>query len=147
MMFFAGLAAAALAGCSSPGGGGAVPDAGRDTAVYEVAVSLPDGCPPAAGNANGVGQPCTPGGGECKGSLHCSCDQFLGVQLTGIPCLCTLLNFASGTIPDGGTPCTNVPMSYCGAGATCCPYQSVGYYCAPDVCLADGVCPPVAPGP
>jgi hypothetical protein len=143
-----GAAAAGLLGCSS-GGGGAVSDAaaGLD-AVYEVAVSLPDGCPPATGNAIGVGLPCTTGGNECKSkNLQCSCDPFLGAQISGIPCLCTNVGLTSTAVPDGGTTCDNIPASFCGAGAKCCPYLGAGYYCVPDICLAGDLCPDVSGGP
>jgi hypothetical protein len=142
------LLLAGAAGACSSGGGGDLSDGGGGDLVYEVAVMLPDGCPPATGNEKGVGLPCTQGGNECKAvssNLQCSCDPLFGAQLVGIPCLCTLVNLAQ-SVPDGGTPCDNIPAGFCGSAATCCPYMTVGYFCSPDICLADGICPDVSGG-
>jgi hypothetical protein len=137
MMF----ALAAGLACSS-GGGGAIPDAGPHDAVIELSLNLPDGCPPATANNECVGKPCTMGGHEC-GNMQCTCDPFLGVQLEGIPCFCTKFDLTL-SVPDGGTPCSEAPMSYCGSMAQCCSYMSAGYYCLPNACLAGGVCPQVS---
>jgi hypothetical protein len=140
------LGAASIAGCSA-GGGGQIPDAGSADAVFEVALNLPDGCPPPIGNDKGVGKPCTRGGGECgptTGDLHCTCDNFLGIRLDGVPCLCTILTVNS--TPDAGDLCASLPADHCGSTASCCPYMSAGTYCAPSICLAAGVCPDVSAG-
>jgi hypothetical protein len=135
-------AAAGGGGCSS-GGGGAIPDAGPHDAVFEVALNLPDGCPSGVANEKGIGRPCTKGGGECGSNLNCSCDPFLGIQLEGVPCFCTQFNLTV-SVPDGGMPCDQAPASYCGTATSCCSYMSVGYYCLPNVCLADSACPQVS---
>jgi hypothetical protein len=138
---------ATAAGCSA-GGGGAIPDAGAHDAIFEVSVNVPDGCPPATENNFGVGRPCTMGGHECASggnNLQCSCDPIFGAQIQGIPCFCSRLNLTT-SVPDGGTPCdmlSNV-QSFCGTGASCCSYLTVGYYCLPNVCLDQGTCPPVS---
>lgn len=129
------------AGCSS-GGGGTIPDAGPHDAVFELALNLPDGCPPATPNSLGIGKPCTMGGHEC-GSLQCSCDPFLGIQLEGVPCFCTQFDLTL-SVPDGGAPCDLAPANYCGSVTSCCSYMSVGYYCLPNACLTGGACPQVS---
>jgi len=135
----AGLALAA--GCSA-GGGGAV-EGGVHDAVYEIGLDLPPGCPPDAGNTLGVGTPCTRGGHECKGNTLCTCDNFLGVQLVGVPCYCTLAQLAQ---PGATDPC-GPPLSptFCGPGASCCPYQTAAAYCVPNICLPGGMCPDTGP--
>jgi len=134
------LVLALIAGASacSAGGGGAY-DGGVDGGLYEVSLDLPDGCPPEAGNEKGVGAPCTKGGGQCKGDLHCACDPFLGVQLAGVPCICTLGQLAqTGSTDPCGAP---LPKDFCGSNATCCPYQTAAAFCVPSICLPGGACP------
>jgi hypothetical protein len=132
----------AASACSA-GGGGAV-EGGVHDAVFEVTLYLPDGCPPEAGNDKGIGTPCTMGGGECKGELKCACDPAFGIQLTGVPCFCTLVQLAQTNSTDPcGPPLTS---DFCGGGAMCCPYQTVAAYCVPSICLQDNMCPdPNAP--
>jgi hypothetical protein len=135
-----------LAACSG-GSSGPVYDA----AVYDVDVELPDGCPPAEGNEKGIGITCTQGGGECMRAgmppdLRCTCDPAFGIQLTGVPCVCTLV----GINPDPATvqdACTLLQSGYCGSEATCCPYMNVGYFCSPNICLPDGQCIVFTDGP
>jgi hypothetical protein len=138
------LCALAGAACSA-GGGGMVPDA-HPVDAYEVSLDLPAGCPPEAGNEKGVGKPCTVGGNECpnNGTLQCTCDTFLGIKLVGVPCFCTLVTVNSN--PDAGDLCAALPTNYCGTNAGCCSYLSIGTYCAPNICLPEGVCPPVSVG-
>jgi hypothetical protein len=140
------LTLCALAGVAcSAGGGGMVPDA-HPVDAYEVSLDLPAGCPPEAGNEKGVGKPCTVGGNECpnNGTLQCTCDTFLGIKLVGVPCFCTLVTVNSN--PDAGDLCAALPNNYCGTNAGCCSYLSIGTYCAPSICLPEGVCPPVSIG-
>jgi hypothetical protein len=140
------LTLCALAGVAcSAGGGGMVPDA-HPVDAYEVSLDLPAGCPPEAGNEKGVGKPCTVGGNECpnNGTLQCTCDTFLGIKLVGVPCFCTLVTVNSN--PDAGDLCAALPTNYCGTNAGCCSYLSIGTYCAPNICLPEGVCPPVSVG-
>jgi hypothetical protein len=138
---FGALAFGALASCT-PGGGGAI-DGGQRDAVYEVSLNLPDGCPPPSGNDKGVGAPCTMGGKQCKSPLHCTCDPAFGVQLSGVPCICTLFQLAEvGSADPCGAP---LPANFCGSNATCCSYLTVGAYCVPSICLEGNVCPVVAP--
>jgi hypothetical protein len=138
------LSAIAALGCSA-GGGGQVPDA-HPVDAYEVGLDLPAGCPPAAGNEKGVGKPCTTGGNECpnNGTLQCTCDPFLGIKLVGVPCFCTLVSVNSN--PDAGDLCAALGASFCGTNAGCCSYLNIGTYCAPDICLAGGMCPPISVG-
>jgi hypothetical protein len=143
MRFFSfwscGLAlAVTVAACSS---GSSSP--AHDAAVYDLALDLPPGCPPASGNEKGVGIPCTKGGGECTKAgvppnLLCTCDEAYGLQLNGVPCLCTLvgINFSTA-VTD---PCGAQTSPPCGSNATCCNYMSQGYFCSPDVCLPGGAC-------
>jgi hypothetical protein len=128
----------AAAGCSA-GGGGAVEGGVRD-AVYEVSLTLPDGCPPATPNEKGVGTACTMGGNQCASPLRCTCDAFVGVQLVGVPCICTLAAFAQVGSTD---PCKDsVPATFCGNNAVCCNYLTAAAYCVPGICLPDGnMCP------
>jgi hypothetical protein len=139
MRRLASLLLAIVSAACSAGGGGAY-DGGRD-AVYEVSLDLPPGCPPATANEKGVGAACTKGGGQCKNGLRCTCDPFFGVQLEGVPCICTLATFATvGSVE----PCVDsVPANYCGANATCCSYLTTAVYCLPSICVPDGVCPEV----
>ena len=126
----------AIGGCSA-GGGGAI-DGGVHDAVYEVSLNLPDGCPPPSGNEKGVGTPCTMGGGECKGGLRCTCDPALGALLVGVPCFCTLAQFAqTGSTNPCGAP---LPADFCGSNATCCNYLTAAAYCVPSICLPDQMC-------
>jgi hypothetical protein len=139
------LALAAAAGCSA-GGGGQIPDA-HVVDAYEVGLDLPPGCPPATGNDKGVGKPCTMGGNQCGGGgLLCTCDVFNGIQLVGVPCICTLATLGSGD-PDAGDICANLPSNFCGTNAKCCAYMTLGTYCAPNICLPGGACPDVVTGP
>jgi len=138
------LALIACLGACSAGGGGAIEGGVVDGAgLYEVSLDLPDGCPPPAGNEKGVGTPCTMGGGQCKGNLHCACDKTLGVTLVGVPCFCTMFQLA----PTGSTdPCgPPLPANFCGSNATCCPYMTTVAYCVPSICLADNMCPAAGP--
>jgi hypothetical protein len=141
------LTLCALGGVAcSAGGGGMVPDA-HPVDAYEVSLDLPPGCPPAAGNEKSVGKPCTVGGNECpnNGMLQCTCDTFLGIKLVGVPCFCTLVTLNTGS-PDAGDLCAAQAPNACGSNAGCCSYLSVGTYCAPDICLPGGMCPPVSVG-
>jgi hypothetical protein len=127
-------------GCSA-GGGGAY-DGGVPDGVYEVSLDLPPGCPPAAGNEAGVGAPCTMGGHECSHGTTCACDKTLGIQLKGVPCICTKFQIAQTADPCGPP----LPSTFCGSGAKCCPYLTAAAYCVPDICLPGGMCPdPTAP--
>jgi hypothetical protein len=131
-----------LAGGCSAGGGGAV-DGGLRDAVFEVSLNLPDGCPPVDGNDKGVGTPCTMNGGQCPTGLACTCDRTLGVQLTGVPCFCTLLQLAQA---NSTNPCVDsVQGDFCGSNATCCSYMTAAAYCVPSICLPGDMCPPVSP--
>jgi hypothetical protein len=122
-----------------------VPDA-HPVDAYEVSLDLPAGCPPEAGNEKGVGKPCTVGGNECpnNGTLQCTCDTFLGIKLVGVPCFCTLVKVNSN--PDAGDLCATLPPDFCGTNAGCCSYLNIGTYCAPNICLPGGMCPPVSVG-
>jgi hypothetical protein len=145
-VFFAALSLSSLAviGCSA-GGGGVIPDA-HPVDAYEVSLDLPPGCPPAAGNEKSVGKPCTPGGNECpnNGTLQCTCDPFLTIRLVGVPCFCTLLTVNSN--PDAGDLCAAQSPNACGTNAGCCNVSTIGTYCAPEICLPGGMCPPVNVG-
>jgi hypothetical protein len=138
------FALAAAGGCSA-GGGGAY-EGGIEGGIYEVSLDLPAGCPPeAGGNEKHVGQPCTMKGGECAkfgvSNLVCTCDKTLGIQLTGVPCVCTLIQLAqTGSTDPCGAP---LPANFCGSNATCCPYLTAGAYCVPNICLAGNLCPVV----
>jgi hypothetical protein len=109
----------------------------RDGGVIEVGLEAPPGCPPTA-NELGIGQPCTMCGNECKLPLRCTCDPYLGVQLEGVPCVCTKVQPA----PTGSNdPCLDVGGgNFCGSNTTCCNVQKIAAYCIPSVCLIDGVC-------
>src|SRR5262245_46997604 len=130
----AALGACALAACSSP----AKPACGlRDGGVVEVGIEPPPGCPPAEANELGIGKPCTVCGNQCASPLRCTCDAYLGVQLTGVPCVCTLFQLAQ----TGSTnPCGDAPASFCGSNATCCNVLATAAYCVPNVCLIGGQC-------
>jgi hypothetical protein len=132
----AAIALCAVAACSSPT---SQPACGaRDAAVFEVGIPTPPGCPPAQANELGVGKPCGMCGNDCASPLHCTCDSYLGVQLTGLPCVCTLVQLA----PTGSTdPCgPPLPSNFCGSNATCCSYVTTAAYCVPNVCLPGGQC-------
>jgi hypothetical protein len=127
----------AFASACSAGGGGSVDGGSRD-GIVEVSLDVPPGCPPDAGNAKGIGTPCTPNGGQCKGDLHCSCDSALGTLLVGVPCFCSIFQLAQN---GSKAPCTDsVTADYCGAGATCCNYLTTLAYCVPSICLPDNQC-------
>jgi hypothetical protein len=121
------------------GGGGAYDGGAIEGGVFDVSLSLPDGCPPPSGNEKGVGTPCTMGGGECKGNLRCACDRTLGVTLVGVPCICTLFQLAEANSQD---PCgAPLPANFCGSNATCCSYLNAAAYCVPSICLEGNACP------
>jgi hypothetical protein len=133
------LALLALGACSSGSSSGGQ----HDAAVYDLALDLPPGCPPTTGNEKGVGLPCTKGGGECTkpgvpGGLLCTCDPTFGLQLNGVPCVCTLAGANLSTAVTD--PCGAKPATLCGSNATCCNYMAEGYFCSPDVCLPGGAC-------
>jgi hypothetical protein len=140
LWMFAGLLVVAFAfgGCHS---GGTVTGP-KDAQVYDLAIDLPPGCPPASGNENGVGIVCTKGGGECTKPLICTCDPAFGLQLNGVPCVCTLAGInTSATVKDPCSAAANgKPAGFCGTDSTCCPYMTIGYYCSPNVCLPGGSC-------
>src|SRR5581483_10215758 len=132
------LVALAFGGCHS--GGTVTPP--KDAQVYDLALDLPSGCPPASGNDKGVGIACTKGGGECTKPLLCTCDAAFGLQLNGVPCICTLAGpNLSSTVKDPCSAAANsMPAGFCGTDATCCPYMTIGYYCSPNICLPGGSC-------
>ena len=109
----------------------------RDAGVIEVGLEAPVGCPPAEANEKGIGLPCTMCGNECPNPLRCTCDPYLGVQLTGVPCICTLLQVASTGSTD---PCKDAPANFCGSNASCCAVETTAAYCVPNICLIGGVC-------
>jgi hypothetical protein len=120
----------------------------RDAAmVYDLALELPEGCPPAQANEKGIGAPCSEGGKECdRLGLRCTCDQFATFKLSGVPCVCTV----AGLNPDPANTtnaCDVVPANTCGSNAQCCPYMNLGYFCIPNVCLPDGECLEFISGP
>jgi hypothetical protein len=137
----AAVLAAVLAATGCSGGKGSAGDGGpvNDGAgIYELGLDLPPGCPPSAGNEKGVGIPCTKNGNECKSGMRCSCDAILGALLVGVPCFCTLAQFAQNGSKD---PCKDsVPSSYCGSNATCCDYMNAAAYCVPSICLPGNQC-------
>jgi hypothetical protein len=127
-----------VVGTSACAGGGNHAADGSVDAVIEVSIEWPDGCPPAAANEKGVGLACTRGGNECKNGLRCTCDPTLGALLAGVPCLCTLAQFAQNGSTD---PCKDsVPPGYCGTNATCCNVLKSAAYCVPNVCTFSGAC-------
>ena len=137
----AALAALALAAvfwtpaCSSPA---KKPCGSTDAAVIEVGIEPPPGCPPELANELGIGKPCGTCGDECASPLHCTCDSYLGLRLSGVPCVCTLVQLA----PQGSTNPCGPPLAsnFCGSGTTCCNYVNTAAYCVPDVCLPNGQC-------
>jgi hypothetical protein len=124
----------AVASCSS----GQKPACGaRDAGVIEVGIEPPPGCPPAEANELGIGKPCAMCGNECALPLRCTCDPLLGIQLTSVPCVCTLFQLAQ----QGSTnPCQDVGASFCGSNTTCCNALTTAAYCVPNVCLPGGQC-------
>jgi len=131
----AALLLCAALGCKS---GDSKPMCGapRDAGVVEVCIEAPPGCPPTP-NELGIGKPCTMCGNECESPLHCTCDPYLGLQLEGVPCVCTKAQPA----PTGSTdPCKDVGANFCGSNATCCAVLNIAAYCVPDVCLLGGQC-------
>lgn len=130
----AALLASVAGACSSPA---KKPACGtRDAGIVEVGLEAPPGCPPPA-NELGIGQPCSMCGMECAAPLRCTCDAYLGVQLSDVPCVCTLFQLA----PTGSTvPCDDVGAGFCGSNTTCCNALNVAAYCVPNVCLIDGKC-------
>jgi hypothetical protein len=108
-----------------------------DAGIVEVGIEAPAGCPPPAANENGIGKPCTMCGNECAAPLRCACDSLLGVQLSGVPCVCTLLQFAAQGSTD---PCADQGPNWCGTNTTCCNALAIAAYCIPDVCLPNGAC-------
>ena len=128
------LICVAAADCSSGGKKACGP---QDAGVIEVGLAPPPGCPPAEANDKGVGSPCTMCGNECASPLHCTCDPYLGIQLTDVPCVCTLLQVA----PTGSSdPCADAPANFCGSNATCCNVLTTAAYCVPNICLIGGQC-------
>jgi hypothetical protein len=128
-------------GCGLGSNSSSGKDAGM-TADTQGTFSLPEvppGCPPDAGNENGIGAPCTRTGNECPGGLTCSCEDRLGYQMpAGMPCFCTNVSF--------GSTCSN-----CGTNAPCCTYTipltpttSVTVSaCFPSVCAPNNQCPAI----
>jgi hypothetical protein len=128
---------ACLGATACSGGGGHAGDASADS-IIDLGLQWPASCPPDAGNANGVGAACTKGGGECKNGLRCTCDPALGSSLVGVPCFCSLVQFAKNGSVD---PCKDsVAADYCGDSATCCDILNSAAYCVPNVCLIGGAC-------
>jgi hypothetical protein len=125
---------AVASGCAGGGSHGSAVDA-----AIEVTIEWPDGCPPETSNEKGIGLACTRNGGECKNGLKCTCDPQLGAVLVGVPCICTLAQFAQNGSKD---PCKDsVPADYCGTNATCCNVLTSAAYCVPNVCtFAGGTC-------
>jgi hypothetical protein len=99
---------------------------------------IPPGCPPATGNENGVGLPCTATGTECTGTLQCSCKNWFGYTMpASMPCFCTNVTF--------GSSCTN-----CGSNTPCCTYtipvsgtNITVSACFPSVCAPNNTCPQI----
>jgi hypothetical protein len=129
------LLCAAAVGC---GPKAKAPSCGvRDAGVIEVGLEPPPGCPPAQANELGIGKPCTMCGNECGSPLRCTCDEYLGVQLSGVPCVCTMFQLA----PTGSTdPCSDVGATFCGSNTTCCNVLAIAAYCVPNICLIDQQC-------
>jgi len=102
---------------------------------------IPPGCPPSAGNENGIGAPCTKTGNECTGSLKCSCQNWFGYPMpASMPCFCTGVST--------GTACA----VSCGSNASCCTYNVpvssttiTISACFPGVCAPGGQCPSITP--
>jgi hypothetical protein len=130
----AALLACVAAACSSPVKKACGP---QDAGVIEVGLEAPPGCPPAEANELGIGKPCTLCGNECESPLRCTCDSYLGVQLSGVPCVCTLFRLAQQGSTD---PCQEAGGSFCGSNATCCNVLTTAAYCVPNVCLIENAC-------
>jgi hypothetical protein len=131
------LAALILVGAGACGSHSKPPACGtRDAGIVEVGLEPPAGCPPAP-NELGIGKPCTMCGNECASPLRCTCDAYLGVQLSGVPCVCTMFQLAQTGSTD---PCKDVGQSFCGSDATCCNVLAIAAYCVPNVCLIGGQC-------
>ena len=80
------VVALAFGGCHS---GGTVTGR-KDAQVYDLALNLPPGCPPASGNENGVGITLhRRAAASAPKPLLCTCDPAFGLQLNGVPCICT----------------------------------------------------------
>lgn len=132
------LGAAIMLAASACSGGGSRSGDGSTDSIIEFGLVWPPNCPPEAGNDKGIGLPCTRGGGQCKDPLRCTCDPALGSTLAGVPCFCTLAQFAQNGSKD---PCMDsVPADYCGGTATCCDVLNSAAYCVPNVCLIGGAC-------
>jgi len=129
--------------CGQGGGLTGGKDAGPDgpTSDTQGSISLPEvppGCPPAAGNETGIGNPCTATGTECTGTLQCSCKNWFGYTMpASMPCFCTNVSF--------GSTCSN-----CGSNAPCCTYtipisgaNITVSACFPAVCAPGNVCPAI----
>jgi len=130
----AALFVCAAAACSSPVKKTCGP---QDAGVFEVGLEAPVGCPPAEANELGIGKACTMCGNECESPLRCTCDSYLGVQLAGVPCVCTKIQVA----PTGSTdPCASTAANFCGSGASCCNVLNTAAYCVPDICLINQAC-------
>ena len=130
----AALLVSAGVGCSSPTKRACGP---QDAGIVEVHLEAPVGCPPAEANELGVGKACTMCGNECESPLRCTCDPYLGIQLAGVPCVCTRIQVA----PTGSTdPCADSPANFCGSNATCCNVLTTAAYCVPNICLIDNAC-------
>jgi hypothetical protein len=130
---------ALLASACSSSGGTNNHDGSVGPSDALVNVSLPDvpkGCPPDAGNENGIGKPCTANGNECTGSLQCSCKNWFGYMMpTSLPCFCTNVSFGSS-------------CSGCGSNTACCTFDVTTNGttvkvsgCFPSICLASKQCP------
>jgi len=130
----AALFVGAASACSSPVKKACGP---QDAGVFEVGLEAPAGCPPAEANELGIGKACTMCGNECEAPLRCTCDSYLGVQLAGVPCVCTKIQVA----PTGSTdPCASTAANFCGTGASCCNVLNTAAYCVPNICLINGEC-------
>lgn len=143
MRWSAGMIAACLIGlgCGQGGSTNSARDAAPDTVASLNLPDLPPGCPPGVGNENGIGSPCTRTGGECTGTLQCSCKDWFGYAMPAeMPCFCTSVSF--------GSTCTA-----CGSKASCCTYDVplqtttiTVSACFPSVCLSGGTeCPSIQP--
>jgi hypothetical protein len=131
------LAALILCGAAACSSGQKPPACGtRDAGIVEVGLEPPPGCPPAP-NELGIGKPCSMCGDECASPLRCTCDAYLGVQLSGVPCVCTLFQLAQTGSTD---PCKDVGQSFCGSQTTCCNALNIAAYCVPNICLIDNAC-------
>lgn len=140
-LFALGLMSVAVAGAGCHAG--ATVTQPQDAHVFDLALDLPPGCPPATANENGVGLACTKGGNQCKAKgLTCTCDMAFNIQLNGVPCICTIVGInTSSTATDPCSPqASGKAAGFCGSNATCCPYMTEGYFCSPDVCLPGGSC-------